>query len=289
MISGCFSYKKHKSLSVIGIIFGFIGLAETAISLSTLLPQTSKELSNNEYAFVLVTKVIDGDTFQIETGEKVRLLGINAPEVGEKCYEEAKKRLKELIEGKKVKLERDVKDKDQYGRLLRYVFVDDSFVNLMLVKEGLAHTYIVKPNVKYANELKEAENYAESNHIGCLWKKSSEKCEDCIKIHLFHYDAEGNDCYNLNDEYVVFINTCEVECDITGWTVKDEGSHKYTFPNLTLQPKETVTLYTGCGENKKNELYWCNSGYTCNAIWDNDGDTLYLFDSEGNFVLSYSY
>src|SRR3989304_8615709 len=77
-----------------------------------------------------VTRVIDGDTFEISTGDEVRMLNINTPERGQYYYQEAKNALKILIENKTVELERDAEGTDRYGRLLRYVFVDDKFVNL---------------------------------------------------------------------------------------------------------------------------------------------------------------
>lgn len=121
-----------------------------------------------EYAKVI--RVIDGDTFEIENKEKVRLIGINTPEIREKCYLEAKQRLKDLVENKTVKLVKDKKDRDKYGRLLRYVFVNDTFVNLVLVKEGYAFVYFDNVNVRYLEELIQAEKYAKENKIGCLWK-----------------------------------------------------------------------------------------------------------------------
>ncbi len=76
---------------------------------------------------------------------------------------------------------------------------------------------------------------------------------------------------------------------MTGWTVKDEANHIYTFPDFNLAGDATVTLYTGAGIDTTAELYWDSSGYRCNAIWNNDGDTLYLRDISGNLVISYSY
>ncbi|MEO0118550.1 MAG: hypothetical protein ABIK66_05455, partial [candidate division WOR-3 bacterium] len=67
-------------------------------------------------AIKLVTKVIDGDTFLIEGGYSVRLLGIDVDEKGYPCYNAAKSRLEELILNKKVKLEKGVEDFDQYCR-----------------------------------------------------------------------------------------------------------------------------------------------------------------------------
>lgn len=173
--------------------------------------------------------------------------------------------------------------------MLRYVFVNNSFVNLILVKEGLANVYISEPNKKYEKELREAENYAKENRIGCLWQYSEENCNKCIVIELFHYDAKGDDCKNLNDEYVVLKNVCNFDCNLTKWIIKDKANNAFIFPNFILKTKNNVTIYTGCNKNSETELYWCNSGYKCNAIWDNDGDTFYLYDNEGKIVITYSY
>ena len=100
----------------------------------------------------------------------------------------------------------------------------------------------------------------------------------------------GNDCYNLNDEYVAFKNSCPYSCELTSWTVKDDSSRKpYVFPDFVLERGTKVKLYTGCGTNIETELFWCSSGYGCNAVWNNDGDTLYLRNSDGELVLSHHY
>jgi micrococcal nuclease len=127
--------------------------------------------TENARVTAVVARVIDGDTVELTTGDRVRLIGIDAEEKGEKCYKEAKDRLKELVEGKDVFLESDVQDKDRYGRLLRYVFLDDTFVNLLLVREGLAKMYIIKPNIKYASQFEQAFLLAR-NENGCLWRRS---------------------------------------------------------------------------------------------------------------------
>ncbi|PIP57418.1 nuclease, partial [Candidatus Woesebacteria bacterium CG22_combo_CG10-13_8_21_14_all_39_10] len=105
-----------------------------------------------------VTRVVDGDTIEIEGGEKVRYLGIDTPETVDprkpvQCFGiEASKKNKELVEGKTVRLEKDITDRDRYSRLLRYVWVDDIFVNLELVKQGFASSYAYPPDIKYQEE-----------------------------------------------------------------------------------------------------------------------------------------
>lgn len=237
----------------------------------------------------VVSRVIDGDTIELESGEKVRLLGINTPEMGQPYYEEATNRLKEFVEGKAITLEKDVNDKDQYSRLLRYIYVDDVFVNMELVREGYANVYILPPNTKHEAELRSAWKDCLKKRIN-LCEPSESYCDErCIGILNFNWNAEGNDCNNLNDEYVVFKNSCSYPCNLTDWTVKDEGNNIYTFPKFTLGEEAVVTLYTGCDINTGTKLYWCSSGRECNAIWDNDGDTLYLRDANGKLIIEYNY
>ena len=130
-----------------------------------------------------VTKVIDGDTIVLENGEKVRYLGINTPELNHpkkkvECFSnQAYKKNKELVLGKKVFLKKDVSEKDKYGRLLRYVFLDEkmstdtaSFVNLYLVKNGFAYAVTFPPDVKYTDLFLTAQKEAQQKNLG-LWQK----------------------------------------------------------------------------------------------------------------------
>ncbi len=229
-----------------------------------------------------VTKVLDGDTIEIETGEKVRLLGINAAEQGEYYHQEAKDELTKLVGGKQVKLESGPEDKDRYSRLLRYVFVGDAFVNLQLLREGYATVYFIDPEEKYYLEFKEAENEAKESKLG-LWSGSG--VQACIVIVAFNYDAVGNDNENLNGEYVTFQNNCESSVEMEGWVVKDESTNAYTFKGFVLGSSAKVTLYTGSGSGTSDKLYWNKN----RAVWNNDRDTLFLRDDKGNLVLSYSY
>ncbi|MDD4990104.1 MAG: thermonuclease family protein [Candidatus Pacebacteria bacterium] len=117
----------------------------------------------------LVTKIIDGDTIIVEGGFNVRLLGIDSDEKGYPCYGEASKRIEELILNKKVRLEKDITDVDQYQRCLRYVFLDNQNVGLELVKEGLAIARFYEPDVKYKEEIVAAERMAVDDKVGCKW------------------------------------------------------------------------------------------------------------------------
>jgi micrococcal nuclease len=117
---------------------------------------------------VLVIHVIDGDTIEIEGGYYVRYIGIDTPEKGDPLYGEATQANRNLVEGRKVHLEADVEDKDDNGRLLRYVWLDNTMVNAELVKLGYAYSYSYPPNVKYQVYFLQLEREAREQKLG-LW------------------------------------------------------------------------------------------------------------------------
>ena len=128
----------------------------------------------------LVKRVIDGDTIELNNGGRVRYIGIDTPETVDRrklveCFgKEASRANKELVEGKLVRLEKDVSNKDKYGRLLRYVYQDDKFINLELVKNGFAYAYTYPPDVKNSKLFLEAQENARENHLG-LWGVCTQK------------------------------------------------------------------------------------------------------------------
>lgn len=145
-----------------------------------LLPQTqigpTVSSTPSSTSYVLVTKVIDGDTIELETGEKVRYIGMNTPEIHHpkksvECFgKEAAKRNEELVLNKKVHLVKDVSETDRYKRLLRYVYLADGrFVNLELVEEGYAYVDTFPPDVKFAEVFKKTMEEARDAKRG-LWK-----------------------------------------------------------------------------------------------------------------------
>lgn len=143
--------------------------------LSNPVVDNKSVIENGTY---LVTRVIDGDTIEIEGGQHVRYIGIDTPETVDprkpvQCFGvEASNKNKELVSGKRVRLEKDVSETDQYGRLLRYVYVGDTFVNLELIKQGYAHASSYPPDVKYQNQFTDAQRQAKEQNRG-LWSSCS--------------------------------------------------------------------------------------------------------------------
>lgn len=116
-----------------------------------------------------VIKVIDGDTIEIEGGNQVRYIGIDTPEIGSYYADEATNRNRQLVEGKSIKVERDILSMDKYQRILGYVYVGDIMVNEDLLKNGYANILIIEPDVKYRDKLSKAFDSAKINKVG-LWK-----------------------------------------------------------------------------------------------------------------------
>ena len=143
-------------------------------SLPTPTPYLPSQTENAKVIYV-----IDGDTIVINGNKKVRYIGIDTPEIKHpetsapaQCYgDEATVKNKELVEGKEIIMKKDVSETDKYGRLLRYIWLNNGiFVNDILVKEGFARAEPIKPDTTYAGEFFESEKEAKENSRG-LWKE----------------------------------------------------------------------------------------------------------------------
>jgi endonuclease YncB( thermonuclease family) len=120
------------------------------------------------YDFFRVKTVYDGDTVMLEDGRKIRLLGINTPEIQHRDKQadaggdEAKRWLIDKLKNAKIRLEVGVEKTDKYGRTLAHLFTEKKeHINLQLVEAGLAAVSIYPPDLLYVNELIKAQNQAE--------------------------------------------------------------------------------------------------------------------------------
>ena len=168
-------------ITLVGYVFGSSQNSINPPTFPTPITLSASDSAN----LIKVTRVVDGDTIEIEGGAKVRYIGINAPEsvapgkpMG--CFgKESSNKNIELVLGKEVRLEKDVSETDKYGRLLRYVYVEGPstssgqislFVNDELVKSGYARVSTYPPDVKYQDLFRQSEKYARENNSG-LWGK----------------------------------------------------------------------------------------------------------------------
>jgi len=192
----------------------------------------------------IVTRVIDGDTFELASGQKVRLKGINTPEKSEWLNVEATEFVRGLVENKSVEIESHGFDK--YGRMLAYVFVGGKNLNEEILKEGLGTLYYYEKDSHY-DELKLAEEFARLNEIG-LWEKSPNA--NCLEIVEFKTDEP---------EKLIMQNNCDYGLEIM---YKDDATHIYE-------------VVIGANSKYENEF---------SHIWNTDGDSIYVYDSEGLLI-----
>lgn len=186
-------------------------------------------VDNNEYqTLYLVTKVIDGDTFEIASGQTVRLIGIDTPETvhptkGMQCFgPEASSFTKSLLENKEVKLEKDVSETDQYGRLLRYIYLDNLFVNEYLVNEGYARVSTYPPDVKYQETFQKAEQSARDGNRG-LWSANCDDSSSTVEADSTSCQIKGNISWSGEKIYHL------VDCPYYNQTVINESSGEKYF------------------------------------------------------------
>jgi micrococcal nuclease len=98
---------------------------------------------------LICTAVIDGDTFRLSTGETVRLIGIDAPELSQPGGEKSREYLAQLILNKGVTVEKGDEDRDKYNRLLRFVYIDDVCINEVMIEQGYAEArYLTEDSIR---------------------------------------------------------------------------------------------------------------------------------------------
>jgi len=240
-------------------------------------------------------EVVDGDTFVIErdgTPQRVRIVGINTPESGECLADAAGERLSELLADGPLELIRDTSDTDSFGRLLRYVEIGGAETvdaGATLVAEGLAIARRYEPDVARAATYETLQEDARSDRVG-LWAPdacgTATVASGAIEVTV-NADPPGDDTDALDGEWVEFTNTTGDEIDLAGFTVADESaSNRFAFDNALLAPFATLRLVTGCGSDTATVVHWCATG---SAVWNNDGDTVFLRDRSGNIVVATSY
>lgn len=238
-----------------------------------------------------VVHVDDGDSIIVEIDgrdERVRLIGINAPERDECLGDESRQMLANHIESTTVLLESDVEDADQFDRLLRYVWLDGVLINELMAERGLVVAREYEPNITRQAALAASQESAKDANVG-LW--AAEACGAAsgvtIRVLAIQADPDGRDDENLNGEFVIFENKSASDADLSGFVLRDgSSSNRYTIPDgFTVPGNGRFVVFVGCGDDTDVELYWCSDS----PIWSNDGDDVILTDPTGNVVVHETY
>jgi micrococcal nuclease len=169
--------------------------------------------------FEVVERVVDGDTLLMESGERVRIIGIDAPNEGGCYFDESSKALKDLVEGEEVRLDKDISGVDRYGRLLRYVILpnfnkkdNDLLVGNYLVENGLAQAVSSAPDLRFRQMLVGLQQEAVRKELG-IWGE----CED-LKA-----EAEEN--------WQASVEPSDPDCLIKGNISQHEAGLVYYLPD----------------------------------------------------------
>ena len=162
-------------------------------------------------------------------------------------------------------------------------------VGATLVAEGLAIARRYEPDVARAATYEHLQDAARTDQVG-LWAPdacgTATIASGVIEVTV-NADPPGDDTDALNGEWVEFTNTTGDEIDLDGFTVADESaSNRFTFDNAAIAPLGTLRLVTGCDTDTDTVVHWCATG---SAVWNNDGDTVFLRDRSGNIVVATTY
>lgn len=174
LVIGIMLIKENVTL-LLGRLQNFEDIAQNTSSIA--------EIDFNKLQKTQVKKVIDGDTIVIESGETVRYIGVDTPETVHpkkaiQCFgKNAAIQNKILVDKKIIYLEKDISDKDRYGRLLRYIYLPNPnskteviFINEYLIEQGFGQIITYPPDVKYHNKFTDAQKIAQKEKRG-LWQK----------------------------------------------------------------------------------------------------------------------
>ncbi|MFC1952620.1 thermonuclease family protein [Chloroflexota bacterium] len=271
---------------------------------STIIAEIPIQPVEQQQNKVQVVRVIDGDTIEVAFQGylyTIRYIGVDTPETVHPTIEEepfgkeASAKNRELVEGRFVTLEKDVSETDKYGRLLRYVYVDDVLINAELVRLGYAQVSTYPPDVKYQDLFLQLQREAQEGGRG-LWGleepgespalPSTQNDTSNVQITLVFYD--GIVPIKESDEYVEITNLGAEPTDIVDWVLKDisEGYPSFTFPLYTLQSGQSIRVYT-------NEIHPEYGGFSfgrSSAVWSNkEPDIAAIFNSQGEEVSRKSY
>lgn len=242
---------------------------------------TNPQGQSAEIAFVL-----DGDSIEVILDDgspvEVRLMGINAPE-GDECHgDEARAALEALLRQGSATLVTDDEEADQFGRALRYVYVDGVNVNQSLIETGNA--LAIQNGHPLDDPFAASSDRAAAAGLG-MWAKDA--CDDVavdgsVVIVDYVFDPRGRDAENQNGEWIALVNRGADPIRMDGWTLRDESTqNRFVFPApFVLGTEDEIRIHSGCGTDSSTDLYWCAR----DPVWSNGGDTIILQNANGTVV-----
>ncbi len=233
-----------------------------------------------------VVSVYDGDTFTLDTGDKVRLQWVNTPELrpAEPYGIEARDAAEAFLGDTPISLTYGAVQRDSYGRLLAAPRVGETWLAEHLLEQGLAHLFLIPPveaNVDVEALLAAQEKARKANRG--IW--STDRYQGALHITSFHANASGDDRENINGEYLRICNVTSRPVNLDGFKIADASGNSWTLPSLIVPPGHTFKLHSGVGDHQtdpKSQLavYLGN----LSPIWNNKYDRAVLYDRYGRVL-----
>ncbi|MCB9759337.1 MAG: thermonuclease family protein [Alphaproteobacteria bacterium] len=232
-----------------------------------------------------VVSVYDGDTFTLATGDKVRVSGVNTPELrpSEPFGIEAREATADFVLNQEVELIYGSVERDSYGRLLAYVRVDGEPLEEHLIELGLGHTFLIPPvEVADVDAMLAAQVRAREAGLG-IW--STESYRSTLHMTSFHANAPGEDTQNVNGEYLRVCNITAEPVNLAGYTVTNVAGETFTLPDMEIPAGHTFKLVSGKGAHQTDpahqlEVYLGSE----RPVWNNGFDRATILDPDGEVV-----
>jgi endonuclease YncB( thermonuclease family) len=231
-----------------------------------------------------VAKVYDGDTFTLESGDKIRLRWVNTPELRPKeAYgEDAKEWAVRAILGSTVRLVVAPEGRDGYGRIIAGVRIGEMDLSTSLLEQGLGHVFIIPPENHDMAPLLAAQKKARELRRG-IW--GTPEYQGDLHITSFHANGRGDDYKDPNVEYMRICNVSSEEIDLSDWTIATRSGTRYPIPMVFVPAGHTVMVHSGKGAEQpdpgKQIVVYLGSD---TPIWDDDYDEVHLVAPDGQVV-----
>ena len=229
----------------------------------------------------IIISVYDGDTFTLDTGDKIRLRGVNTPELRPKeAYGiEARDAAADFLLQQKVTLHYGAVQKDGYNRLIASVETKEGDVGTHLLSLGLGHIFLIPPESVDLPKMLLAQETAQETKKG-LW--SNPRYTSRLHITSFHANGKGRDSAFVNGEYLRVCNISSQEVSTKGFRIRNLAGKEFSLPEIKIPVGHTVKIFSGYGRHQKDpqkqlEIYLGSRV----PIWNNTHDFVRIMNDEG--------
>ncbi|MBL8615840.1 MAG: thermonuclease family protein [Deltaproteobacteria bacterium] len=232
-----------------------------------------------------VVKVYDGDTITLASGDKVRLRGVNTPELrpAEAYGKEARDAAAKLLMGQEITLSYGPGEKrDGYGRLVASVRCDGVDLATMLVENGLGHIFQIPPDNLDIAPLLEKQTAARVAKKG-IW--SDPRYQGTLHITSFHANGRGEDARFVNGEYFRVANITDGPVNLAGYSVLNINNKRFDLPEVSIPAGHTVQIHSGKGKHQSDpgqqlKVYLGSE----TPVFDNQRDRVTILNKDAEVV-----